>query len=244
MRQFSSRAASGAVAVALAAVTLAGCQGGSAEPARPAASSVPAGNGIVALGADEILQRARAALTAAKSFRVEGTMVKDDETSELDFRINGPDFAGTMSMGPLKVELLAVGGGKYMRANEQFFVSTMGEQQGRTVGKALSTRWISGSDGDPSFTSLFTMGTVDEILSVSGTAAKGEEKVVDGVPAIGLTDSGEPGTTLYIATTGEPYPLRMTGPNGVGLVYSGIGAVTDIQPPAAGTVVDLNKVPK
>ncbi len=233
------------MAVALAAVTLAGCQGDPAEPASPAVSSAPASNGIAALSADEILTRARAALTAAKSFRVKGEMVDSGETSQVDFKINGADFAGTMLMGPIKVELLAVGEDKYMRGNEQFFTSTMGEQQGKAVGQVLSSRWVSGADGDQTFTALFSVGTVDEILSVSGTAAKGEEKVIDGVPAIGLTDSGSPGTILYIATIGEPYPVRMDIPDSVGLVYSGIGEpITDIQPPAAGSVVDLNNVPK
>jgi hypothetical protein len=242
LRNMPTRAA--VVALALAGATLAGCQSEKAVSAQPApSSSATAGNGVAALGADEILGRAKAALTRAKSFRAEGTMVQDDQRTTIDVKVSGPDFAGSMAFAEAKVELLAVGGKQYLRPNEQFLSMSTGAEQGKFLARAIGGRWIAGAQSDQAFAEIFSVGSIEELIKPTGTLSKGEEKEVGGVPAVGLKDAGDPDSVLYVATAGEPYPVRLVGKGGSALVFSDFGKTfTDIAAPAAGQVVDLGKM--
>jgi hypothetical protein len=134
-------------------------------------------------------------------------------------------------------------GKKYFRPNEQFLALSMDAKQAKAVAKAINGRWIAGAETDKSFADLFTIGTVDGLLGSTGTLSKGEEKEIGGVPAIGLKDPGDPDSVLYVATTGEPYPLQVVGKGGSALVFSAFGKTfTDITKPAAAKVVDLGKL--
>ena len=231
------------VGLALAAATLAGCQNDKAEPATPAASAAPAGTGIAALSADEIHQRAKAALTRAKSFRAKGTMDQDGQQTAIDLKISGADFTSSMTVGKARVELLAVGGKKYLRPNEQFWAMSTDAQQGKTLARVIGDRWVTGADKDPSFAAMFAMGSAEEFLKPSGALSKGEEKQVGGVAAIALKDAGDPDSVLYVATTGEPYPLQLTGKGSSAMVFSDFGATfAELEEPAAGQIVDLGKL--
>ena len=234
------------VALAVAATALAGCQNDKADTPAPAAgptaSSAPAGAGVAALSADEILQRSQAALTQAKSYRAKGTMDQDGERTGIDLKVNGTDFTASMSFGKAEVELLAADGKKYLRPNEQFWTMSTDAKQGKALARAIGDKWVAGADGDQSFASLFSIGDAKQFLKPSGAISKGEEKEIDGVPAIGLKDAGAPDTMLYVATSGEPYPLRITGKGDAALVFSDFGKPVEIEAPAADQVVDLNKV--
>jgi hypothetical protein len=231
------------IALAVAATTLAGCQADTPDPVRPGASSAPAAAGIAALSADEILQRAKAALTKAKSYQIKGELEQDDENIAFDLKVSGADSIGSMSIGTAKLELLTVGGKKYMRPNKQFWITTMGPKQGPTVAKAIGDHWVAGADKDQSFAEIFTMTSVDQLLRPTGALSKGEEKVVGGVAAIGLKDGGDPDSMFYVATTGEPYPLQMTSKGRNLMVFSDFGATfTGIEAPAENQILDLGKL--
>jgi len=235
------------VALTIAATALAGCQNDKADTAQPAAgaaaSSAPAGSGVAALSADEILQRAKAALTEAKSYQARGAMVQEGEQTEVDFKVSGDDFIGSLTFDKAKVELLAAGGKKYLRPNEQFWVMSTDAKQGKVLAKGIGDRWVTGAEKDESFAELFTLGTVEGFLKPTGALSKGEEKAIGGVPAIGLNDAGDPDSVLYIATTGEPYPLQLSGKNDSVVVFSDFGATfPGLKAPAANKVVDLGKL--
>ncbi|WP_143162900.1 hypothetical protein [Couchioplanes caeruleus] len=235
------------IALAAAATTLAGCQGDKADTvqpaAGPAASPVSATSGVAALSADEILQRAKAALTRAKSYRAKGMLDMEGQKTTIDLKVSGENFTGSMSFGGAEVELLAVGGKKYLRPNDKFWIMSTDAEQGRTLARTIGDRWVAGADKDQSFADLFTVGSIEAFLKPTGALSKGEEKEVGGVPAIGLKDAGDPDSVLYVATTGEPYPLQLTGKGDSGMVFSDFGAAfTDIKAPAGDKVVDLGEL--
>ena len=210
---------------------------------RPVASSAPAGNGIAGLSADEILQRARAALTRANSFRAKGTLDQEGQQTKIDVRVSGADFTSSMTVDKARVELLAVGGKRYVRPNEQFWAISTGAQKGKVLAQLIGDRWVTGTDQDQSFEGLFTIGSVAELLKPSGALSKGAEKEVGGVPAIGLKDAADPDTVFYVATTGEPYPLQLIGTGDNAMVFSDFGATfADLKAPATSEVVDLGKL--
>jgi hypothetical protein len=234
------------VALAVAATTIAGCQDNDAAAPKQTASaapSTPASNGVAALGADQILQKSKDALKQAKSFRAKGSTHDEDGKTDVDLRINGADFAGTMANGDAKLQMLAVGGKRYMKPNEQFWTTVTDAKQGKAMAKAVGNRWISGADSDASFAGLFSIGTVDGLLKPDGAISKGEEKAIAGVPAISLKDAGNTDTVIWIATTGEPYPVQFASTDGTTVVFSGFGEpITDITAPPAAQIIDLGKL--
>lgn len=231
------------VALALAATVLAGCQDDAGKAPAAAASPAPTGTGIGALSADEILQRAKAALAEAKSYRAKGRFDQGGQQTTIDLKVDGPDFTSVMSFGKAEVELLAVGGKKYIRPNEQFWTMSTDARQGEALARGIGDRWVAGADQDRSFAELFTIGSADEFLKPTGALSKGQEKKVGGVPAIGLKDAGDPDSVFYVATTGKPYPLQLVGKGDSAVVFSDFGAAfPGIKAPAADRVVDLGEV--
>ncbi|MEV8508493.1 hypothetical protein AB0368_27225 [Actinoplanes sp. NPDC051475] len=242
----STRTRVALIALAVAATTLAGCtdDADSTSPASgSAASPAPTGTGIGALSADEILQRAKAALAEAKSYRAKGRFDQGGQQTTIDLKVDGRDFTSVMSFGKAEVELLAVDGKKYIRPNEQFWTMSTGARQGEALARGIGDRWVAGADQDRSFAELFTIGSADEFLKPTGALSKGQEKKVGGVSAIGLKDAGDPDSVFYVATTGKPYPLQLVGKGDSAVVFSDFGAAfPGIKAPAADRVVDLGEV--
>jgi hypothetical protein len=240
------------VVLAVVVTTIAGCQDDAAPSAQTAAGqssgvsaapSTAAGNGVAALSADEILKRSKDALKQAKSFKVKGATSEEGQKINVNLQVDGSEFAGTMAVGAAKQDLLAVGGKKYMKGNEQFWILSTDAKQGKALAKATNGRWIAGADKDASFAEMFEIGSVDGLLKPTGALSKGEEKEIAGVPAIGLKDAGDTDTVLWIATTGEPYPLQLANVDGAKLVFSAFGEpATGITQPDATQIVDLGKV--
>jgi hypothetical protein len=205
------------VALSVAATTLAGCTAG--------------GNGVTDLSADEIMQRSTAALATAKTFRFKGTIAFDG-VATVDFRVDGADFAGTLKYIPgFKVDLVVVGGRKFVR------------QYAGSSDTTTTYHWVTGPDTDHGFADTFTAVSVAELLKPTGTLGKGGQKEIGGVPAIALTDSGDPESITHVATSGEPYPLQLTGKGGASAVFSDFGAAfAKIEAPPADDVVDVAPV--
>ena len=240
-----------AVTMAALAVLAAGCQSTTddtktAAPApTSAAPSKPAGNGLAALTADEILKKAKTALGAAGSFRVKGNTIEDGEKLAVDIKVSGKNIVGSLVTGKAKVELLAVGGKQYIRPNEAFWTVSGAGKQAHTVAQVVGTRWVKVTPGDKDLSDLFSLGEPDTLLDPDGTLTKGTEKVIAGVPAIGLVDAGKPGGILWIATTGEPLPLKLDGKDGSNATFSEFGKkFTDIKQPAAADVFDMASLGK
>ncbi|KUL27441.1 hypothetical protein [Actinoplanes awajinensis] len=236
-----SRAALAALTVT--AALLAGCSSNDDKAPAAAASAAPAGNGIADLEGAAILDKAKTALKAAKSFHVKGAISQDESVTNLDLKIAGTDVGGSIDFGGAKLELLSVGGNRYMRPNAAFWtMMDSSGQMAKTLGSAVGTKWIKPSSQDTSLGAFFGAADVDELLKPSGTLTKGEAKTIDGVPAIGLVDGDDKDTVLYVATTGEPYPLKMERPAPEGLTFSEFGQTfAEIKEPAATDVIEMPK---
>jgi hypothetical protein len=246
------------VVVSVGAALLAGCGGkdntsaapqtASAAPAATVsavpASAAPDDNGVAALTPAQIVDRAKAALKSAKSFHMNGTLNEDGQKTALDFKIAGADVSGTMTVNNAKVKLLRVGSNQYMNPDAAFW-KLSGGKQAAAINQLVNGRWVKVPATNKDFGALFSAADVDSLLQASGTVTKGSTKVIAGTPAIGLIDKGSDGGTLYVATVGQPYPLRLDGPTAAAgsITFSEFGtAFTDIKAPAATDVVDLSKL--
>jgi hypothetical protein len=233
----------GLAALATATMLLSGCGGSdSTEPkgGTPAASQAPADNGVAALTADEILAKAKEALTKAGSFHLAGAATTDGQTMSLDFKVSGKDFVGKMSMGKdADVEILAVGGKQYMKPSEGFWAMIAGAEQAKTMTTATGGKWVLVPAKDQ-ISGLFAAADVNELLKPGGTLSKGETTKVGEQPVVTLKDSSDAESLVFVATTGEAYPVRI-GPSatGEGVTFSEFGAKFDgIVAPAADQVID------
>jgi hypothetical protein len=233
-----------------AVVLLAGCASkddkdtSGAAAAAATKSAAPADNGVAALEPPAIVDKAKAALKTAKSFHMKGAISDEGQETALDLKISGSDVIGSMTISKAKVELLRVGGKQYMKPSAAFWKMTAAAQAD-TIIQVVGDRWVVVPASNKDLGGLFTVTDVDQILDPDGTLTKGPVKPINGTPAISLVEGGSDGGTLYVATTGEPYPLKLAGPTAAdgGLDFTEFGETfSDLKAPAATDTLDLSKI--
>ena len=217
------------IALALAAMLLAGCGGGSGS------------NGEADKTAAEILADAKQAARDAGSVSVTGT-VKDQGTAiGLDLRIGEGGGTGSMTVDGTKVDIVRIGKVVYLRAGADFYQRV---GAGAAAGQLLAGKWLKVSATQQDFKDIAQLTDigefVDQALKPEGTLSKGEETTVDGKKAIELKDSK--GGSLFVATTGTPYPLEFEGGSTTSgkVVFADWGEKVDLTAPK--NPIDLQKL--
>jgi hypothetical protein len=222
-----------------AAALLAGCATNNNTTA-PAATTPPAGNGIAALSADEILAKAKTALAAAKSYHVKGQATSDGSLFKADIAFAGKDFGGTVQIQNIPLEIISVTDGLYLKAADSFWASVLPPAQ-QALAAGFKDKYVKVNPSVPAFAGLKDSFDGGDMLTPEGTVSKGDTKTINGVPAIGLVDS-KTKSVLYIATEGEPFPLRQEGGEGGPtdvIDFTDFNGTASVKAPAAANVVDL-----
>lgn len=247
-----------AVALTAAAATaLTACQSGkdTAKSGSSTASKAP----FAGLTGAQIAERALDATTGASSVRMKGD-IADDESSgtiTIDMAVDKKgECAGTMSMGGQgKADLIKVGDTVYMKYDEAFLrAQGKGDSASDTDAAValLAGKWTkmaaTGKDAKDiaGFCDLDTVlgGAEDGKGSTSGTT-RGAATTVDGTPAVTLHEKdGSDRYTLYVASEGKPYVLRIDSPTGKD---KGSLTFTDYNEPVpakkpTGSILDLDKL--
>jgi hypothetical protein len=189
--------ASSAVAVLLAVTTLTGCGGASTA------------NGVATKAPAEIVAAAREAADAANSVHVSGSIVSAGSPITLDLELAGDGGRGTVAENGLSFEVIHVGGTVYIKGSPAFYQHV----GGAAAAQLLHGRWLKAPASTGSFASLASLTDlrrlVDMTLAINGTPTQAGTATVSGQKAIGVTDASKSGT-LYVATTGSPYPIAVT----------------------------------
>jgi hypothetical protein len=196
-------------AFALAAGTLAGCGGSSSS-----------GNGVASKTPTEILASAKALADAAGTVHVSGSIVTGRSPITLDLLLaSAKGGRGRLSENGLSFELIELYGTVYIKGSPAFYRAIAGP----TATQLLQGKWLkapANSGGLASLSGLTNLrALVDSALSGHQALAKGTSTTVNGQKVIGVNDSTR-GGTLYVATTGPPYPIEITttgttgGPSG------------------------------
>jgi hypothetical protein len=242
------------VVVPAAVLLAAGCgedtTAGSGSPASTSSASASAsssGSGVAALSADEILKRATAALKAAGSVRIKGEGRSGTERFAIDLRYSDANSTGTLGVNGQTIELRKIGQTVYLKGSREFWKGTGGE----SAAQLLTGKWLKTPLTDKRFSGLSELTDLEEaadgILDPDGALSKSGEKTINGVPCVGLVSSGKDGGTLWVATTGEPYPVRIEPGAGSGeqgaLDFTGYGEKVTVEAPPADLVVDVSKLP-
>jgi hypothetical protein len=214
-----------------AAVLQAGCGGSSSS-------------GEASKSASAILADARQAASAAGSVHVAGTIHEAGQTLAVDLKVTGEGGGGTMTIQGSKVDIIRTGQNVYIRAPAAFYEKV---GAGKAAGQLLDGRWLKAPASTAAFRDLAQLTDlhqfVSQALKPGGTVTKGAETTIDGQKAIELKNS-KGGGSLYVATTGKPYPIEFkgTGSSSGLLKLSGWGSTS--APKAPGNAIDIGALGK
>ncbi len=167
-------------------------------------------NNIASKSATEILTESKAAADNASSVHVSGSIKSGAAPVTIDLDLAaGKGARGEISENGASFKLILVGGTAYISGSKAFYRSL----GGAAAAQLLDGKWLkaSATSGEfASFNSLANMRQlVDTTLAAHGTLTKGATSTVNGQQAIAITDTNKTGT-LYVATTGKPYPIAIT----------------------------------
>lgn len=191
--------ASGVVA-GVVLVLVAGCGGGGGSSASGASPSANAEKGRPP---QQVVADAKGALLSAKAVHVTGTVSQQGQSEQLDVRFQGDDATGTVTVGGQAAQLVRTGGKLYLKASASFWSRTAG-----AAGNALGDKWLV-VDGDQATSGSLTLQSLAASLDATGSQLTPQTTTatVDGASAVVV--SQQDGSTLAVAATGTPYPLRI-----------------------------------
>lgn len=233
--------------------TACGSTTGDAKPTKPTQATKPAGP-FGDLTGSQIVDKAFAATKSAKSLTVDVDLKTADDPTKAYLSLDGQGrCAGTLTMGVDRTTELIKADDKnvYLRFDEAFLREQVKDEsqevQDATV-KELRGRWVKTPASDPDSEDMLALCDLDGLLSgfeqgASGIA-KGKETTIDGQSALALTEPGTGGetSTVYVATKGTPYVLRIVTKGGEEpgtLTFSKYGKPVAAKVPAAKDIVDV-----
>jgi hypothetical protein len=197
------------VALTLAAA-LAGCVGSS-----------PMGNGVASKTPARIVALATSAAVGAASVHVAGSIVGEGKPISLNMELDAQKGGkGRVTLGDLSVELVNVDRALYIRAGAAFYSRFAAPAAAR----ALQGRWLRGSNSVGPLASFTSLTNLRRLLSGAlaghGALSRAASTTVEGRPAVAVSDAAG-GGTLYVASTGTPYPLEIVerGAGGGKLIF-------------------------
>ena len=212
-----------AIALTAGGLGVAGCGGDStATSSATAAATASTGttaaadNGVASLGAQEILAKASNAANSASSVRIAGNIDQNGQQVSLDLTLGKNAADGTLGIKGQQVDVRLVGGKFYMRAPAAFYES-LAKTGGAAIGQLVGGKWFSVPLDNSATAQQFAAfqsftdksKLFDSLLKDAQNATVKGPGDVSGQPAVLLDDAK--GGTLAVATTGEPYPLQVTG---------------------------------
>ncbi|MFF2717768.1 hypothetical protein [Streptomyces sp. NPDC058011] len=238
--RWAARTAAGAAAVALTVT------GGAVARAD---------DDIASLSAEQIADRSRDALLQVSSLHLSarGSLDGSGDRMSVDLTLDrAGNCAGGVDMGEDgSVEIVKRAGDVWLKPDRAFW-ETHVPIGGATFDAILDGRYLQAKADDArllTVTEVCDLDTFRELITDNrdaaerGTLTKGRETEVDGAPVIPVTRAqGDERLTVYVATEGEPYPVRITvqGAEEEGTVnFSGFDRPVPAETPAASETVDV-----
>jgi hypothetical protein len=199
-------------------------------------------NGVADKPAGEILAATKQAANKAGSVHFFGSIVESGTPLKVDIRIEGTKGGtGSMTIQGSHVDIIRVGNEAYIKGSEEFYKQVAGS----AAAALLKGKWLKGSATKGDLASLAALTSMDELFAAAlkpgGKITKGKETTIDGQKVIELTSSE--GGSLFIATTGEPYPVEIsqTSGNSTGAVhFDNWNAPVDVKAPQ--NALDISKL--
>jgi hypothetical protein len=193
------------------ALALAGCAGSSARD-----------NGVASRTPAQIVALATSAAVGAASVHVAGSIVGEGKPISLNMELDAQKGGqGRVTLGDLSIELVNVDRAVYIKTGAAFY----SRFAGHAAARALRGRWLRGSNTVGPLASFTSLTNLRKLLSGTlaghGALSRAASTTVEGRQAVAVSDAAGNGT-LYVASTGTPYPLEIVkrGANGGKLVFN------------------------
>jgi hypothetical protein len=172
--------------------------------------SSSSGNGVAAKSPPQILEAAKAAAAKATSVHIAGTISSSGKPVSLDMELlAGKGGKGKISQEGFTIRLIQVHGAVYINGSAAFY----NHVGGAAAAQLLQGKWLKAPANSGELASLAELTDLSKLigtaLSDHGKLSKGSSTTIEGQKAIGLDDTTK-GGTLYVATTGAPFPLEIT----------------------------------
>lgn len=170
-------------------------------------------NGVASKSAAAILATARAAEAGAHSFRLTASAVKGSRTDSYVFESQAPsDAVEEVALGTgVRYTIIQVGAKAYFRGNVAYLHAIGASAAGE---RKLAGKWIMDSINQLNAPRLDVYSAlshlVNEVLTSKGQLTRGPTSTVDGQQVVAVVDRIG-GGTLYVATSGTPYPVEVVG---------------------------------
>ncbi|MGK5641194.1 hypothetical protein ACSNOK_23195 [Streptomyces sp. URMC 126] len=185
------------------------------KPAK-AADSAPAqdtasGNGVEKLPGKEISDKAKKELQNATSLRFKMSQTEDGERMDIDLALDKQgNCAGTVKTPSTgTIEVLRLGDRVWMKADEKLWMSKGNPQ----AAELFKGRYVTGPTSEPNLSRMTKGCDLTALQAKVGqddddqeTVVKGAPTTVDGQPVVPISAKD---TTISVATTGRPYPLKI-----------------------------------
>ena len=165
-------------------------------------------NGVASKSANGIVTAAIDAIDGANSAHISGSLVSDGDPVSLNLDlVSGKGGRGEMSQGGLSFRIEVVGGEVYINGSEAFW----NHFGGQGAEQLLNGKWLK-APASGQFASLAQLSNLHlllgTLLTTHGALVKAGTSTVDGQSAVAVRDTAKD-ATLYVATTGPPYPLEI-----------------------------------
>ncbi|HEV3321443.1 MAG TPA: hypothetical protein VG147_04535 [Solirubrobacteraceae bacterium] len=182
-----------------ATTALAGCGGSSS------------GNGVASKSPTEILSAAKAAADGASSVHVSGSTVTAGTPLTLDLSlVANRGGRGRIAENGLSFELIELEGTIYIKGSTAFYKHFAGA----AAAQLLQGKWLKAPATSASFAGLSSLVELHKLLDAALASSdkalvKTGASTLKGQAVVGVKDTAQ-GETIYVATTGRPYPVAAT----------------------------------
>jgi hypothetical protein len=201
MRSFS-------VAILLATVVfVAGCGGGGGNGGGASTQS----SALATKPPGVVVAAAAKAADSASSVHVSGAGTQGGKPISLDLTFaRGKGATGSISLNGAEFDLILIGNTAYIRAGSAFWKKYGGPNAG--VGQLLTNKWLKFSANNAQLGPLTRVANQTSFFKLLKSHGKLENKgdtTFKGQSAVAIDDTTQ-GGTLYVASSGTPYPLGIT----------------------------------
>ena len=219
------------LSLVVALTALAGCGGSSS------------GNGVASKSPTEIIAAAKTAADGASTVHVSGSTVTGGTPITLDLSlVAGKGGRGRIAENGLSFELIELERTLYIKGSSAFYKHFAGAAAARL----LQGKWLKAPATSSSFAGLSSLIELHKLLA---TALASSDKAlvstgtrtVKGQAVVGVKDTAQ-NETIYVATTGQPYPVAATksGTDGGAIAFAAWDKPVTLTAPA--NAVDIEQL--
>jgi hypothetical protein len=203
--------------------------------------SSSSGNGVASKAPSEIVAGSKAAADRASSAHVSGSIVSGGTPITLDLYLSTGGGRGQLALNGLGFELIQTGRTVYIKGSPAFY-RRIG---GAAAAQLLQGKWLKAPTTTPQFASISSLTDLRTLLSAAlpshGTLVKTGTATVKGKHVVGVSDQTR-GERLYVATSGQPYPVQIakSGAGGGTVSFDRWNEKVSITPPA--NAIDITQL--